>query len=250
MGKVQQSEAGMPQTFNAAIPGDYTFRFGQSLDPKETASKSINIVGTLPAPFQFLSGKKALAGDVDNIHLKIFNADGKIELVVQDQNPYTTHTIVGKLTEDTRLLEWAINSTKRWSVRDFVNFIKARRFHFTQGDDCTKMIGSLNNWNAKIETIIQEHRDDKTGASLSHLEKRVEKEKGLVDSFSLTLPIFQGYPKLSFKVEIGVEPTANSVQLFLMSEDLFRFIDENREALMQKELKNFDQYTFSKVVIS
>ena len=70
-------------------PGDYTVRKGEALPAKPI--KSINITGVLSAPAQFLSGKVIENKDT---HLKIFNAEGKLELVVNDTDPYSTHTII------------------------------------------------------------------------------------------------------------------------------------------------------------
>ena len=103
-------------------------RQGKAIEPPKP-NKSIAITGTLGAPFQFLSGKKELNGDID-IHLKIYKDQGKLELVMGDQNPDTTHTITGTLTPSNDLKEFGINTLNQWSIRDFLFLVKKMRYFF------------------------------------------------------------------------------------------------------------------------
>jgi hypothetical protein len=72
----------------------------------------------------------------------------------------------------------------------------------------------------------------------------------LVSKFDLHIPIFQGYPKHKFKVEIGLDPKSTTVELFLLSDELVMLETQVRESTIEAELKKFDSYSFAKVVVS
>lgn len=222
---------------------EIVIRKGEALPPK--ADKSININGTLSAPFQFLQGKKF---DDATVHLQIKKDTGSLELHVQDTNPHTEHVITGALKRDSVLNQFKINSDHRWSVREFVKFVKTMRFYFADKDAHQKLVESVQKWNVTVEKTIKEHNDN-TGNSLLMLETKV-RDISLVNKFILEVPIFQGYPKKKFTVEIGLDPKNTAVDLYLISDELIELEIGFREQTIETELKKFDQYTFSKIVVS
>lgn len=228
-----------PQT-----PGEYVIRKGDALEAK--APKAINLVGVLAAPAQFLAGKTI---DDKQAHLKIFNYEGKLELVIQDTDPYTTHTIVGSLTKDQILQQFKINSDTRWSVAEFLKFIKTMRFYFADRPAHDALIQSIQKWSVKVERVIVEHNDNK-GNSNFQLETKVQAVDGLIHKFDLNVPIFQGYPKVKFTVEIGLDPKNTQVMLYLISDDLIELEIGQREGAIKDQLEQLKAYAFSKVVIS
>jgi hypothetical protein len=213
--------------------------------PKIQYAKSIKIGGILAAPHQFLIGKEL---DALKCHLRIEKDKGTIALHILDTDPNSASLITGSLKNDSYFLQWGINSQKGWTVRDFTKHIKMHKSFFSTGTDCDDLVASLQKWNAKIETVIKEHNDQK-GNSLSMLEKNVS-DVDLKTKFSLTIPIFQGYPKQTFSVEIGLEPKQNYVELFLFSNDLFTLEIQHREQLIEAELAKFSEFNCSKVVLS
>lgn len=189
-------------------PGDYTVRKGEALEAK--APKSIILTGVLEAPAQFLQGKVI---EPLNTHLKIFNHEGKLELVVNDTDPYSTHVIIGSLSSNKTLQGFQINSAKRYSISEFLKFIKTMRFYFADRSAHDALIQSIQKWSVKIEKVIVEHNDQK-GNSNFQLETKVQAVEGLVHKFDLNIPIFQGYPKQKFTVEIGLDPKNTEVMLY------------------------------------
>lgn len=231
---------------NITPSGDnLTIRYGDAEEIMHP--KSINITGTLRAPHQFLIGRGTF--NQEQTHLIIDGKDGKLKLVLNDVDPHTTHTITGSITKDSELSSFQINSSKRWTVRDFLKFIREKRYHFDSKDEHDKLLSNLRKWGATVETIVKEHNDN-TGNSLFQLETKVQKVDGFVSAFTLNMPIFQGYPKEKFKVEIGLDPKTTGVDLYLISDDLTELEFKVKEKILSDELKNFDSYTFSKVVVS
>lgn len=211
--------------------------------------KGINLSGILAAPFQFYEGK-APTLNAQDCHLRIEKDKGTITLVILDTDAReSTSTITGSLSPDSVLQKWMINAEHhRWTVSRLIQHLMMYKSFFADRAECDAMIKSLRNWNASIETVIKQHNDN-TGNSLSLLEKKV-REVDLLQKFQLHIPIFQGYPKEKFTVEIGLDPKSNSVDIFLFSEELFALTIDRRESILAAELAKFDGFHCSKVVLS
>ncbi len=238
-------EGGLPsiQQLRNFQPGEYVFR---NDPPREFLHPpSIEIEGTLGAPKQFLDGKRY--EDITT-HLRIYKDLGKLILIIQDNDPYTTHVIEGSLKRDTVLEQFKINTEKRWNTQEFLKFIRMNRYFFADKGQHTKMVESLMKWTAKIETVLKEHQNN-NGNSLFELEKKVSGVE-LVNKFDLEIALFQGYPKERFTVEIGLDPKSNQVDLFLLSDQLVELEIGKREAIIEAEISKFSDRTFSKVVVS
>lgn len=226
-------------------PGDYTIRYGEA--EEIVHEKSIEISGVLDAPAQFLKGKTI---DDGKAHLKIYQQDGKLELIIGDTDPHTTHKITGSLTKNKYLSAFNINSlTHRWSVADFIRFVKENRFFFANKDQHSKLVTSMNAWNTKIETVLVQANDQK-GNSNFQIEQKVRAVDGFVDKFELNIPIFQGDVSLKFTVEIGLEPKNTAVLIYLYSDELFELEITQRATLMKAALAEMESQEFSKVVIN
>jgi hypothetical protein len=210
-----------------------------------THPKSISITGILAAPYQFFEGKKL---EAEKCHIKIKKDTGVIALHILDTDPHSESVIIGQLKKDGYFERWGINTDKRWTVSEFLKHIKMQRTFFTEKSECDAIVESLQKWNARVETVIKQHNDN-SGNSLSMLERKVS-EIDLKKRFSLKIPIFQGYPKQEFVVEIGFDPKATSVDLYLYSDDLFTLEIEHREQLINQELDKFKNFECSKVVLS
>ena len=224
-------------------------RTGEAL--KEGHALPINISGTLQAPFQFYDGKQK-ACNADDCHILIQNDKGIISLIVEDIHPFSRSTITGSLTKDKVLELFKINTEHRWGIQEFLKFIKTMSFYFADRTQHQTLIASLQKWRVKVERVITEHNDQK-GNSDFQLQTKVQQsaeEGGLLTHFDLNIPIFQGYPKAKFKVEIGLDPRNTVVDLFLISDELIVLEIGQREKLIQDELDKFSEFPCSKIVVS
>jgi hypothetical protein len=234
------------QQFNINVStnkdGVITILHGKAQDP-EPRPKSIEISGTLTAPFNYYIGRKEILNTIKTqCHLIIDKDERSIVLVVDDKSGISTDRITGVLTTDERLAEWSINSSKAWTVRDFIKFIRPRKFMFAQGDQQIALIKELLEWHVKIEKEVKEFSDNR-GNSLSSLETRVTQIK-LMDSFQLNLAVFTGFTRKIFTVNIGVEATSNGVVLNLFSDDLATLTFELIDEYIGDEIKKFDDAGF------
>lgn len=226
-------------------PGEYIIRTGEADDIRY--EKSISISGVIDAPAQFLKGKTIDAG---KSHLRIYQQDGKLELYIQDTDPNTNHVITGALKKNSNLCDFQINSlTHRWTVTDFLRFIKQNRYFFANKEQHSKLITNMQAWNAKVETVLVQANDQK-GNSNFQIEQKVRAVDGFIDKFELSIPIYQGDVSLKFTVEIGLEPKNTAVLIYLFSDELFELEITQRAVLMKAALSEMNTRTFSKVVIN
>lgn len=224
---------------------EVTVRTGEA--PEVRYPQPIKIEGTLNAPSQFILGKEIVDQDT---HLRIYNQDGKLELYLKDTDKDSMSVITGTLKKNPDLTRFNINSeTHRYSVSDFLKFIKTQRVFFSNKAQHASLIVNMQKWNAKIETILVQENDQK-GNSNFQVEQKVRAVDGLVEKFELTIPIFQGDVNLKFSVEIGLDPKNTAVLLYLYSDELFELEFTQRTKLMGEALKEFDDKKFSKVIVS
>lgn len=232
-------------TVKAENGNEVTIRTG---DAAQIAyDKSIIVSGILAAPFQFLNGKLK-SFDPLKSHLRIKKDAGEIVLHILDTDPRTNHVITGKLQIDSFFKAWGVNTERRWSVSEFMKHVKMQRVFFAEKSEADAIVESLQKWSAKVELVIKQHNDN-SGNSLSMLERKVG-EIDLKTKFRLSIPIYQGYPKQTFTVEVGFEPTNTAVNLYLFSNELFELEITHRESLIEEELAKFSEFKCSKVVLS
>lgn len=231
-----------------AGPGvsELIIREGSATEPIRSP-KSINIVGILDAPFQFWQSRTKQY-DHKDVHLLVRKDVGSLELHINDTSPTTEHVIKGAVKRNPVLNEFKINTEARWGVREFVKFIRTMRYYFADPAECNAMVESLNKWEAKVETVIKEF-NNQNGSSLTMLEKKVG-EVQLKTKFNLSIPIFQGYAKDKFTVEIGLDPKNTSVDLYLISDELYELEINRREAIVESAVEQFKLSDFSIVVVS
>jgi hypothetical protein len=122
------------------------------------------------------------------------------------------------------------------------------RYYFPDKEQHKKIVESLMKWSAQINTVLNESQDNK-GNSKFDIERRVSGVP-LMNSFTIEVPIFQGYPAQKFDVEIGLDPKALQVDIFLISDDLIELEIGQREKLIESEMEKFKDFPCSKVVIS
>lgn len=237
----------------AAGVTELVVRQGEAL--KQGHEQPINLNGTLQAPWQYLEGKliKTIPPQPGDCHIEIEKYEGRISLIVDDQHPFKRSIIVGSLQADYILQAFKINSDHRWTIQEFLKFVKTMRFYFADRAAHGALITSLQKWQVKVERVITEHNDNKGNSNFqlqTKVEQSVSGDSGLISKFDLLIPIFQGYHKWKFTVEIGLDPKATSVMLYLISDDLIELEIGQREKLIADELANFKDFPCSKVVLS
>jgi hypothetical protein len=225
-------------------PGEHSILFGEA--EKKIYLKPLNITGVLSAPADFLKGKISLFKK-EMAHLIIDRDNNKMTLNLDERSEKSPVTITGQLKPSEDLAAWNINTSTRWSVAGLLAFVRERKFFFADPQIHAKLISSLQKWNVNVEVIIKQHNDN-SGNSLAQLERKVG-EIDLVKEFALSIPIYKGYPKKTFVVNIGLDPKNTQVDFFLYSDELFFLTRSDREQLFNQEIENFKTLGFDCSVV-
>lgn len=235
----------MQLTINS--PGEHLIRVGEAI--KLQPPKPLRITGKLSAPIDFMDKKdKTKQYDAHYAHMLIDKQGNKLTLHLNEKSPDSEDVITGILEENPELTMWEINTEKRWNVRELIAFVRARKIHFDAAADADGLIESLQKWTAKVERTIKDINND-TGNSLLQLETTVSGIE-LKRKFKLALPIYKGYGREVFTVEIGFEPKSTSVDLYLFSSDLYELKETSREKIFESCLKRFLGLGFDCSIIS
>jgi len=231
-------------TLEIGTPGEHNILFGEA--EKKIYPKSLNITGVLSAPANFLKGKVGMFKKED-AHLIIDRDNNKLVLNIDERSEKSPIQITGQLKPSEDLAAWEINTSERWSVNEFLAFVRERKFFFKDPVVQGKLIASLQKWNVNVEMVIKQHNDN-SGNSLAMLERKVG-EIDLVKEFTLSIPIYKGYQKREFVVNIGLDPKNTQVDFFLYSDELFFLTRTDRESLFNQEIENFKKLGFDCSVI-
>lgn len=195
----------------------------------------IRIDGTLKAPADFLE-KKTGNYVPKNLHLLISNNSGKLELIM-DEKEENGDKVTGSLLINPILASFGINTDRTWSISELRKFIQQKSYHFADRDEYLKLLQSLQKFRAQVVKLYQ-NENTNDGNSKIAFENKVQ-EANNVQSFKMQCPIYLGYEKHSFDVEIGLDVSSAETKLFLYSEHLYELLEGLKEKYIKQELDRF-----------
>lgn len=216
---------------------------GKALDPKPP--RVIIIKGVLEAPGQFLKNKE-LNYDPAKSHIEYSKSDNCIIFTGDDKSVYAD-IISGHLSTSDELAMFHINQDHKWSISDFRNFVRKTKFFFPNHDEHKELLSSLQKFNVNVSRTFENHNNN-TGNSKYLIETEVNKLP-FKNKFNLSVPLFKGYAKEVFSVEIGLDPTSTDVKLFLLSDEIFDLIEKRKEVYFKKALSPFEKFGCSIVEV-
>lgn len=195
----------------------------------------VRLSGVISAPALFYAKRKTLH-DPNKCHVVFDKQKGVIRLVVDEQANERNYEVIGEITENKDLEEFAINSGQTFTIKELMQTLKFNRVHFADKDDNAKIVLALQNFKAKIEKTLEDSsnlRGNETKTSITKMEHELQ------ESFMLKMPIFKGGEEKTFRVDVCVQVSDGSVVVWLESRDLKDMEVAGRSAIMDVELKNF-----------
>lgn len=207
-------------------------REGDALIIRET--KKVQLEGTVSAPSEFYKKRKS-EHHVLGSHV-LFNKDkGTIVLIVDEKDYYHT-TVTGTLEEAIDLKKFGINTTKTFTVKELMTFLKMNRFHFLDKDANMKIVNNLQKFSANVTQALVDESSTR-GDMTQSLAVKVTTNLDL--NFSLKMPIYKGFKEHKFQVEICFEIRDKAVSIWLESVELKELMDAEKENIFKLELENF-----------
>jgi len=219
-----------------AIPnsdGEIIIRTGSALPVEPERNESFNTILKGPAIFYHNKSKNYVW---TRAHLLVDRKNYKLTLNTGEHESHGVATVTGKLNPNGELGAFKINTMKTWTAKELSDFLKMRRFFFTDREENMKIVQSLNDIKLRVVKEIESSNDFK-GQKKHHFEQSVQHEFKL--SFTLNIPIFYGTDPSTFKVDINLDVTDAGVQFWLESVELKELEQDMVDRLIDTELSKF-----------
>lgn len=162
--------------------------------------------------------------------LSVSRDKGRLILVV-DEGMHWESKYIGELAFDKAFSDFQINTGKSYSTFELADFIKMNRSYFESKDVAMRLVSELRNFKAKVDKEL-ENADDNRGNKRVLISQIVE--SNIPQSFKLYMPIFKGYPKPLFDVEININ--ASDFSCTLISPEANDYSTEIKNDLIDAEL--------------
>lgn len=237
---------------NVVVPKDYNgtpieviVREGQApvaLNPKEPVI--IDIKGTIEAPFMWLEKRIGLT-DQHQSNILVSRDNMSITLTINETD-YYQHTIEGTLQPSKEMLEFGINSEKRWEPIKLSQFMKMHRAFFTDKTQNMMLVSTLKNFKAKINQDIERSKEE-NGSKVDNYSQVVD--SNLPKSFKLNIPLFKSFHPEEIEVEIYADVDGRDVSLSLVSAGANETIEQYKNSVIDEQLERIKEIAKDIVII-
>ena len=225
---------------NLVVPKDYNgspieviLREGQAamqLDPKEPLKVSIS--GTIDAPFRWLEKRVELI-DQKKANI-IVNRDKMAMSLSINETDYFQSKISGVLQESKEMVEFGINTDKKWEPIKLSQFFKMHRAFFKDKSENMMLVSILKNFKAKVNQDIERSKEE-NGSKVDNYSQVVD--SNLPKSFKLNVPLFKGFACEEIEVEIYADVDGRDVSLSLVSAGANETIEEYKNKVIDEQIE-------------
>ena len=226
---------------NLIVPKDYNgksievvLREGKApvaLDPKEPVRASIN--GTIDALSRWLEKRVELI-DQKKANI-IVNRDRMAMSLSINETDYYQTKISGVLQESKEMVEFGINTDKKWEPIKLSQFFKMHRAFFKDKSENMMLVSTLKNFKAKVNQDIERSKEE-NGSKVDNYSQVVD--SNLPKSFKLNIPLFKGFACEEIEVEIYADVDGRDVSLSLVSAGANEAIEEYKNKVIDEQLKH------------
>lgn len=237
---------------NVVVPKDYNgtpievvLREGEApelLEIKEP--ERVVISGTIDTPFRWLEKRIELINQkASNI---IVNRDVMGIALTVDETNYYQSDIRGELKTSKEMMEFGINTEKKWEPIKLSKFVKMHRAFFTDKSQNMMLVSTLKNFKAKVNQDIERSKEE-NGSKVDNYSQVVD--SNLPKSFKLNIPLFKGFACEEIEVEIYADVDGRDVTLSLVSAGANEAIEEYKNKVIDEQLDAIRQIAPDIVII-
>ena len=234
----------VPKDYNG-MPIEVVLREGEApelLEIKEP--ERVVISGTIDTPFRWLEKRIELINQkASNI---IVNRDVMGIALTVDETNYYQSDIRGELKTSKGMMEFGINTEKKWEPIKLSKFLKMHRAFFTDKSQNMMLVSTLKNFKAKVNQDIERSKEE-NGSKVDNYSKVVD--SNLPKSFKLNIPLFKGFACEEIEVEIYADVDGRDVSLSLVSAGANEAIDEYKNKVIDEQLDAIRQIAPDIVII-
>ena len=237
---------------NVVVPKDYNgtpievvLREGEApelLEIKEP--ERVVISGTIDTPFRWLEKRIELINQkASNI---IVNRDVMGIALTVDETNYYQSDIRGELKTSKEMMEFGINTEKKWEPIKLSKFVNMHRAFFTDKSQNMMLVSTLKNFKAKVNQDIERSKEE-NGSKVDNYSQVVD--SNLPKSFKLNIPLFKGFACEEIEVEIYADVDGRDVTLSLVSAGANEAIEEYKNKVIDEQLDAIRQIAPDIVII-
>lgn len=198
--------------------------------------KIVNLSGVIGAPAEFW-GKRKKKHPLVEAHIE-YSRDSRMITLVTDEKDHFGGSVIGKIEDNPDLVNYHINGTSTFGVKELLKFLRMRRSHFAERDEHVKLISNLSKFKVKVATEIENSGNDR-GDVTKIMEQKVQSDLPL--DFKLNIRVFKGMEKREFTVDILFNVQDNQTSLWFESPELAEIQDKMVDAAIDNELKVFKE---------
>ncbi|WP_195662474.1 hypothetical protein [Bacteroides congonensis] len=234
----------VPKDYNG-MPIEVVLREGEApelLEIKEP--ERVVISGTIDTPFRWLEKRIELINQkASNI---IVNRDVMGIALTVDETNYYKSDIRGELKTSKEMMEFGINTEKKWEPIKLSKFLKMHRAFFTDKSQNMMLVSTLKNFKAKVNQDIERSKEE-NGSKVDNYSQVVD--SNLPKSFKLNISLFKGFANEEIEVEIYADVDGRDVSLSLVSAGANEAIEEYKNKVIDEQLDAIRQIAPDIVII-
>lgn len=215
--------------------GVATMMFGQALTPKEPLL--INVIGTITAPRFFVAARCKIL-DPLTCRITVDRNMFKLDFVAHETDPYKRIIIGGSLSLSQEFDDFKINTGNHWSSFDLAEKIRMNRTCFESKEEAIGLVKILKDFKATVEKDIALQTDDRANYSMKRTQ--AVKNLSIPENITFSMPIFKGFPKMKFIVELIINP--ETLEISLVSPDAKDIVKDFSEKIMDDEINKMSEY--------
>lgn len=202
--------------------------------------KIINISGDIHSVANFMQARSAghslQAIDVNRAVVLVNKTARTITLQLDPENHYGA-TVVGKLEASPELQQFHINENHRYNRKGLLDLLRFNRLFFEDKNQHAQTLTGLMKLRIKSETEIEQEKGNQGNKRTLHDVKIID-DGGLAKEFTITVPLFKGFPAEKISVEICYEVLNGDVSFWLESVGLKEATDGAIDDIFESELQS------------
>lgn len=223
------------------ITSELVIREGQAQQPLPLKEpKIINISGDIHSVANFINSRPAgySSQAIDkNKAVVLVDKDAKtITLQLDPENHYGA-TVTAKLEQSEELKQFGINIVKRYRRLALAELIKFNRIYFQDKTNHALILSKLQKLRIKSSTEIEQEKSNQ-GSKRNLVDVSVIDDGGLPKEFSLTIPLYKGFPAENISVELCYDLLDGDVSFWLESVGLKEAMESQVDGIFEKELES------------
>lgn len=239
---MQKIDLSLPQFTGSEL----VIREGKSIDPKEPVK--IALSGDIKSVASFI-GKRIVQNDpASNAGLQKINVarsiveankdKGTIKLFLDPESSDGCE-ILASLDVSDELKVWGINTGNTLKREQLVKMIKFNKLHFDEADKHAMLLDAYQKFNAKAYLEMVQEADTRGNRNVQ-LKKTTE--TNIPVDFVLNIPIFKGFGKVKFHVEICLEVTDGGANFWMESVELHELVETQKSEIFDEQLKSCEGF--------